>query len=49
MADVVCEDTGCKKLLFHTCHTVSAEDLKNGASYLGLMWANTESVKEALG
>ena len=48
MADVVCEDTGCKKLLFHTCHTVSAEDLKNGASYLGLMWANTESVKEAL-
>ena len=37
------------KLLFHSCHTVSAGDLKNGASYLGLMWANTESVKEALG
>ena len=49
MADVICEDTGCKKLLFHTCHTVSAEDLKNGANYLALMWANTESVKEALG
>ena len=49
MADVVCEDTGCEKRLFHTCHTVSAEDLKNGATYLGLMWANTESVKEALG
>ncbi len=49
MADVVCEDTGCKKLLFHSCHTVSAGDLKNGASYLGLMWANTESVREALG
>ena len=49
MADVVCEDTGCGKRLFHTCHTVSAEDLKNGATYLGLMWANTESVKEALG
>ena len=49
MADVVCEDTGCKKLLFHTCHTVSAGDLKNGANYLSLMWANTESVREALG
>ena len=49
MADVICEDTGCEKRLFHTCHTVSAADLKNGASYLGLMWANTESVKEALG
>ena len=49
MADVICEDTGCEKRLFHTCHTVSAEDLKNGATYLGLMWANTESVKEALG
>lgn len=49
MADVVCEDTGCKKLLFHTCHTVSAEDMRNGASYLSLMWANTESIKEALG
>ncbi len=49
MADVICEDTGCEKRLFHTCHTVSAGDLKNGASYLSLMWANTESVKEALG
>lgn len=49
MADVVCEDTGCRKCLFHTCHTVSAEDLKAGATYLSLMWGNTESVKEALG
>lgn len=49
MADVICEDTGCRKCLFHTCHTVSAEDLKDGATYLSLMWKNTESVKEALG
>ena len=49
MADVICEETGCAKRLFHTCHTVSAADLKAGASYLGLMWANTESIKEALG
>lgn len=49
MADVICEDTHCKKLLFHSCHTVSADDLKNGADYLGLMWANAENLKEALG
>ena len=49
MADVVCEDTGCRALLFHSCHTVSAEDLENGATYLSLMWANTQSVREALG
>ena len=49
MADVICEDTGCEKLLFHSCHSVSAEQLKNGVSYLELMWANVESLKEALG
>ena len=49
MADVICEDTGCKKLLFHSCHNVSAEDLENGASYLGIMWANNDSLREALG
>ena len=49
MADVICEDTGCEKLLFHSCHSMSAEQLKNGVSYLELMWANVESLKEALG
>ena len=49
MADVICEDTGCEKLLFHSCHSVSAEQMKNGVSYLELMWDNVESLKEALG
>ena len=49
MADVICEDTGCEKLLFHSCHNVSAEQLKDGVSYLTLMWGNLESLKEALG
>ena len=49
MADVICEDTGCKKLLFHSCHNVSAQQLKSGVSYLTLMWGNLESLKEALG
>lgn len=49
MADVICEETGCEKLLFHSCHTLSADDLARGETYLSLMWANTESVREALG
>lgn len=48
MADVICEDTGCQKLLFHSCHNVSAQQLKEGVSYLELMWGNVESLKEAL-
>lgn len=49
MADVICEDTGCEKLLFHSCHNVSADQLKAGTSYLKLMRGNLESLKEALG
>ncbi|MBO5555893.1 MAG: zinc ABC transporter substrate-binding protein [Oscillospiraceae bacterium] len=49
MADVICEDTGCEKLLFHSCHTVSADDLKRGVTYLELMAQNVDSLKEALG
>lgn len=49
MADVICEDTGCRKLLFHSCHNVSAEDLELGVTYLELMWGNVYSLKEALG
>lgn len=49
MADIICEDTGCKKLLFHSCHNISADELKDGVSYLELMRANLDTLKEALG
>ena len=48
MADVIVEDTGCRKLLFHSCHNVSADELKSGVSYLALMRGNLSSLKEAL-
>ena len=48
MADVICEDTGCRKLLFHSCHNVTAEQLRQGISYLELMRNNVDAVKEAL-
>ena len=49
MADVICEDTGCRKLRFHSCHNVTAEELENGVSYLQLMGENVTALKEALG
>lgn len=49
MADVICEDTGCKKLLFHSCHNVTAQELEEGVGYLELMEGNLLNLKEALG
>lgn len=49
MADVICEDTGCQKLLFHCCHNVTRQQLDEGVSYLGLMEQNLETLREALG
>lgn len=48
MADIVCEDTGCKKLLFHSCHNVSRDELLGGVSYVELMQGNITALKEAL-
>lgn len=49
MADVIVEDTGCEKLLFHSCHNVSADDIESGVTYLQLMRGNLANLKEALG
>ena len=48
MADTICEDTGCKKLLFHSCHNVTKEEFESGATYLDLMYKNADALKEAL-
>lgn len=47
MADVICEDTGCTKLLFHSCHNVTREQLDQGISYLTLMEQNLKTLTEA--
>ncbi len=47
-ADILAEETGAKPLLFHSCHNVSREEIEAGATYLSLMWQNTEALKEAL-
>ena len=47
-ADNLAEETGAKELLFHSCHTVSQQEMDEGASYLTLMNRNADALKEAL-
>ena len=49
MADIICEDTGCKKLPFFSAHNITAEQFESGCGYLELMYQNLSSLKEALG
>lgn len=48
MADIISESTGVKKMLFHSCHNVSRDDIQNGVSYLELMRRNVETLREAI-
>lgn len=48
MADTICEATGAKKLLLHACHNIAKSDFEKGISYLDLMTANLEAIKEAV-
>ncbi|WP_167957665.1 metal ABC transporter substrate-binding protein [Anaerosporobacter faecicola] len=48
VAESIAQATGAKTLLLHSCHNVSTDDYKNGATYLSLMEQNLENLKEAL-
>lgn len=48
LADLIVEETGARKLLFHTCHNVSKDDLAGGATYLSLMGRNADNLRKAL-
>ena len=48
MADTICEATGAKKLQFNACHNITKEDFEKGVTYLDVMKANVETIKEAL-
>ena len=48
MTDSICEATGAKKLLLHSCHNVTKEDFEQGVTYLDLMEHNVQVLKEAL-
>ncbi len=49
VADTVCDATGAKKMLFHSCHNVTKEEFERGITYLELMEQNLHTVEEALG
>jgi len=48
IADAICEATGARKRLLHSCHVVSRDDFLAGKTYLELMEENAVALKEAL-
>ena len=48
VADTICENTGAKKLTFHSYHNITQEQFDSNTSYLSLMHDNVKALKEAL-
>ena len=48
VADAIAESTGTRTAQFNTCHNISARDFEAGESYLSLMRANVDILREAL-
>ncbi len=48
LADAVAEASGCKTLLFHSCHNVTRTEFERGETYISLMRQNLENLREAL-
>lgn len=47
-AQLICDETGAKPLLLHSCHNISKEELETGQTYLSLMQMNIEHLREGL-
>ena len=48
IADAVCSASGAQKLILHSCHNITKEQLENGETYLTLMRKNVEVLREAI-
>ena len=48
IAETIAEETGAKVLTFSAAHNVSAEDFRNGKTYVEMMTENIKVLKEAL-
>ena len=48
IANAIAETTGAKVATLHSCQNVTRAEFDSGASYLSLMWANVEALKEGL-
>ena len=47
-AEAICNETGAKKTLLHSCHNLSRSEYEQGATYISLMRNNLNSLREAL-
>ena len=48
LAKTVCDSSGAKTAVLDSCQSVSADDIKNGTTYTGIMMKNLEVLREAL-
>ena len=48
IADTLCDETGATKLMLHSCHNVSKQDIENNVSYVDLMKQNLENLNLTL-
>lgn len=48
MANAICENTGAKSLLLHSCHNITRDEFEGGRTYLELMAQNALNLREAL-
>lgn len=48
IADSIASETGATKLVFHTIHNASQEEINNGETYISLMRKNLKNLEEAL-
>ncbi len=48
MADAICENTGAKKLLLHSCQSIRYEDFEKGVTYADIMKNNLINLREVL-
>ncbi len=48
IADTLCQETGAKKAVFHSCHTVTLEEFESGETYVSLMEKNAKQLEAAL-
>ncbi len=48
LANIIADNTGCKILTLHSVQSISAENLKNGVTYVSLMKQNAQSLRKGL-
>ena len=48
IAEAIAETTGAQVAMLHSCQNVTRQEFDAGKTYLDLMWANVEALKEGL-